>query len=863
MMNVVIPSLYPGNTPMKICSKYARFLSLIVSLLVCSSSLSNNAVAAVFSPPEGIFVSSSITTAAGGHSIQKEDMAKDFVAGVLVRVAWSDLEKSPGVYDFTVLDNELARADQYNTQVTLGIVNGPSAPAWLESQGVAMMPFVDNSDGQLKRLPLLWDAVYLNYWKNFIAALGARYNSHPRVVLVHMTHATGNGFEMQLPESTEVQIPWEDVGYSEANVIEAWEQVVDAFAFAFPDKPLDLEVHPVLRSDAVAQAVATYGSETLGDQFGIFAAWWSQDNASKSYPGMNQLLIQSAASTFATVQMVCSATNEPDRMGSGGIDTAVSLALQNGIRYFEIWNQDIRNTSFQTLLQQTATTLNALNDKPTITGIANQTVNEDAAAITLSFQVSDAETNAGNLTITATASDTALFPSANLVVGGSGGNRTVSLTPKSNMSGAAVITLIVSDGSQTSSSTFNFTVNAVNDLPTIGTVSSQTFNEDYSSSTQAFSVSDVETDKNSLSVTASSSNPTLFPATGIALGTSGNNRTVKLTPAANQNGTATLTLTVSDGVATASSSFQVTVNAVNDAPTLTSLADISVNEDTTSATKSFTIGDAETSTSSLTVSASSSDGGLLPVGNVVFGGSGSSRTLTVTPGSNRNGSATLTVIVSDGSASARSSFNVTVNAVNDAPTLSTISAASVNEDTATRALSFSISDSETASSSLSLTASSSNTALIANANIELSGTDANRTVKLTPAADKSGTATITLTASDGTATTKMEFTVTVNAVNDAPVISTVNNLTLAKNSTSSAIAFTISDVETSSSSLTVSATSGNENLLPSSQITLGGSGGNRTVTLKPNSNKTGTATITLKVSDGTTSSTSKFTVTVQ
>ena len=77
-----------------------------------------------------------------------------------------------------------------------------------------------------------------------------------------------------------------------------------------------------------------------------------------------------------------------------------------------------------------------------------------------------------------------------------------------------------------------------------------------------------------------------------------------------------------------------------------------------------------------------------------------------------------------------------------------------------------------------------------------------------------------------------------------------------------AIAFTISDVETAASSLTVTATSSNTALFPNGSIVFGGSGANRTLILTPANNQFGTATITVNVSDGNIVTPTTFTVTV-
>ncbi len=112
-----------------------------------------------------------------------------------------------------------------------------------------------------------------------------------------------------------------------------------------------------------------------------------------------------------------------------------------------------------------------------------------------------------------------------------------------------------------------------NTPPTISTVASQTLTAGGTAGPLAFTVSDAQVSAGSLTVTGSSSNPTLVPNANIVLGGSGSSRTVTVTPASGQTGTATITLTVSDGSLTASTSFTVTVNALP-APTVTLTAPV-------------------------------------------------------------------------------------------------------------------------------------------------------------------------------------------------------------------------------------------------------------------------------------------------
>ena len=66
-------------------------------------------------------------------------------------------------------------------------------------------------------------------------------------------------------------------------------------------------------------------------------------------------------------------------------------------------------------------------------------------------------------------------------------------------------------------------------------------------------------------------------------------------------------MTVSDGTASTPQTFTVTVTAVNDAPTLAPLANVTTPEDTATAPMAFTIGDVETPAAALTVTATSSN----------------------------------------------------------------------------------------------------------------------------------------------------------------------------------------------------------------------------------------------------------------
>jgi hypothetical protein len=720
-------------------------------------------------------------------------------------------------------------------------------------------------------------------------------------------------------------------------------------------------------------------------------------------------------------------------------------------------------------------TVNSSNTAPTITTIANQTVNEDSATSALAFTVGDAETAAGSLTVSGTSSNTSLVPNANIVFGGTGANRTVTVTPALNQSGTATITVTVSDGQLITPTSFVLTVNAVNDAPTITTIANQTTTTGTAVGPLAFTVGDAETAAGSLTVSSSSSNTSLVPNANIVFGGSGANRTVTVTPAAGQTGTATITVMVSDGQLNTPTNFLLTVNnapstaglvaaysfnagsgttvsdssgnnntgtlgsgitwttqgkngsalvfngsslvtvsdtaslnftagmtleawvyptvtlsgwkgviikegtsqfsyflyananannqagmvnvggerivyggsalavntwthlaatydgamlrlyvngvqiaaqsqsgaigvfagplriggnaslgeyfqgridevrvynraltqaeiqtdmntpignTTNTAPTITAIANQTTTSGVSVGPLAFTVGDAEAAAGSLTVSGTSSNTSLVPNANIVFGGSGANRTVTVTPAAGQTGTANITVTVSDGQLNTPTSFQLTVNSSNTAPTITTIANQTVNEDSATNALAFTVGDVETAAGSLTVSGSSTNTTLVPNGNIVFGGSGANRAVTVTPAANQFGTTTITVAVSDGQLSTPTSFLLTVNAINDAPTITAIANQTTVSGTAVGPLAFTVGDVETAAGSLTVNGTSSNTTLVPNANISFGGTGANRTVMVTPSAGQSGTATITVTVNDSQASTPTSFLFTV-
>jgi Bacterial Ig domain len=202
------------------------------------------------------------------------------------------------------------------------------------------------------------------------------------------------------------------------------------------------------------------------------------------------------------------------------------------------------------------------NTPPTISDIADQTINEDGVTSALAFVVGDSQTAAGSLAVSAVSSNTALVPNANITLGGSGVNRTVTIRPVQNLNGVTTITVTVTDGGSLSvSDSFQVTVTPLNDAPTISTISNQTTSTGVATSALPFTIADIDTALTSLTLARASSNTTLVPTGNIVISGTGANRSIVVTPAPGATGVATITITVSDGSLSTPTSFLLTVTA--------------------------------------------------------------------------------------------------------------------------------------------------------------------------------------------------------------------------------------------------------------------------------------------------------------
>jgi Bacterial Ig domain/RTX calcium-binding nonapeptide repeat (4 copies) len=282
------------------------------------------------------------------------------------------------------------------------------------------------------------------------------------------------------------------------------------------------------------------------------------------------------------------------------------------------------------------------SDDNTVTFIANipPDANEDSAttnednSVTINVLANDADPDGDNLTVGSVTQPTNGSAALNA-------DNTVTYTPNSDFNGKDTFTYTISDANgETTTGKVTVTVNSVNDAP-VANADSATTDEDTATAI-AVLANDTDVEGESLSVSSFTQ-----PAHGTV--TKNADGTLKYAPEGNYNGSDSFTYKANDGTADSGvATVSISVTAVNDAPTIDVVGGSqSTCLSNTRARTTLKLTDVDSSTTNLTLSAtSSSNTSLLPKNNVTFAAStDTTRTATITTLSGRTGSSRVTITV--------------------------------------------------------------------------------------------------------------------------------------------------------------------------------------------------------------------------
>jgi hypothetical protein len=304
----------------------------LVLMLLCSLA------AQIITKPIGCY--------AGTNGTNPIVLAHPEARGVLLIEKWTDIEPTPGNFDFAALDNKIATVTNANLKFSLAISGGAfGSPKWLmESQQAKYFDFMYQN--QNWKLPLWWDPIVEERLNILIEELGKRYANHPSLSHVYVTQMTSNGVEGHLNGIS--MVDFAAAGYTSQKWITAAVSTANAFAAAFADLPIVFEIHELDKDIAVPSAIidALYADTNLCKRVGL-GMWWISGKTTYQ-PNLINYIANFQGDKYA---QVIGRSDELSRFKDDLYASVFEQAKELGIRYIEPWPYEMQNHTYDDLLK--------------------------------------------------------------------------------------------------------------------------------------------------------------------------------------------------------------------------------------------------------------------------------------------------------------------------------------------------------------------------------------------------------------------------------------------------------------------------------------------------------------------------------
>jgi len=194
------------------------------------------------------------------------------IVGLNISEDWSDINPSPGVYDWSALDDEIAQAEAAGFKINLVINNASDkTPQWLldslpAGQKIDLIDPASNHStfcGPITTA-FYWNPVFHQARLDLIAAAGARYSNHRAINGFMASFANHHSNDWNIQDTVGViacppcppPIPgyscghttvdqvqqWLDAGWTEQAMLQVGKDICDAAAAAFPNQNIKLPI---------------------------------------------------------------------------------------------------------------------------------------------------------------------------------------------------------------------------------------------------------------------------------------------------------------------------------------------------------------------------------------------------------------------------------------------------------------------------------------------------------------------------------------------------------------------------------------------------------------------------------------------
>jgi Beta-galactosidase len=270
-----------------------------------------------------------------------DNSTNPYVDGVVAAFPWSAVEPQEKEFQWNTIEEAIRPWVAAGKKAILGVYTGSvgtlgervvqATPDWVFAAGAAKML---GPDGTI--LPIYWDKIYLEKYKNLVEAFAKRYDGDPRIEFIRI--GVGVWGEVVLerwftrPESTELRDRWSKRGYDPALWIQTTENVMTIYRQAFQKTPCAIMLAGIHGDPKGIFRIAEKAVE-LGfylQQNGLRADWKQHVNTSpiskifQEYKGKTRLVLEAWGNTQRS---------EVFRSGEAAVQGALLETVKVGIQY--------------------------------------------------------------------------------------------------------------------------------------------------------------------------------------------------------------------------------------------------------------------------------------------------------------------------------------------------------------------------------------------------------------------------------------------------------------------------------------------------------------------------------------------------
>jgi hypothetical protein len=345
----------PGvETRLRIPHRYPAVLIVVLSLAV-TLFLENAFGQSAPKIPRGVF-----SLEKAGDPADPAVLSNVAVDGISIRQKWQELEKSKGIYEWTFLDSEIARAAKANKVVLVRILSeGPSTPGWVFDEGVQTFTYEDKNPYHTQKegkFAIFWDKTYLSEKKTMIEAVGKHLAGNPTVQIVAAICASSHSGDWHLPHSPPDIEHWQAVGYTSERLLDVCKEIIDVTMQSFPRQAVVLAVGSNGKLDpnpdyvsrlAVQYGRTQYPGRLIAERNSLSAV------SPPPVPGaMKHFKVLWDNRPDIAAQMLWFSYGDPTCRNNGGqkpcdpevtLRKAVDIGVGYGMKFIEIYEQDVVN----------------------------------------------------------------------------------------------------------------------------------------------------------------------------------------------------------------------------------------------------------------------------------------------------------------------------------------------------------------------------------------------------------------------------------------------------------------------------------------------------------------------------------------